>query len=158
VIGVADLAPFQRVVAHVERDALLLQTVDLRGHVHVGISVLHVPRFLEVFGLQEKRQSVAVENDLEVQVVLADGVDVILDVAQCAGLGFRVVIVDVVDDLLLAVAFAGAHVAGLPGDDAASEQGGDGEMQQFSHCVPPSEHCLDRLLGLAGAPEWCPIR
>jgi hypothetical protein len=90
VIGVADLAPFQRVVAHVERDALLLQTVDLRGHVHVGISVLHVPRFLEVFGLQEKRQSVAVENDLEVQVVLADGVDVILDVAQCAGLGFRV--------------------------------------------------------------------
>ena len=97
ILLVADLAAPQGVGADVEIHVLGLQASD---------------RYLEllvaVLGAFEQAQAVAVQNHFDIHVLGADGVDVVLNVPQGPAVHFVLVtarVVDVIDHLLLAVAF-----------------------------------------------------
>ena len=72
------------------------------------------------------------DDHLEVEVLFADRIDVVLDVAQRACLSLRVVIIDVVNDLLFTVALC-QSTAGLDGEC----QNKGRKKSKNSHLLPP---------------------
>lgn len=113
---VVDLLALQGVGADVEMHALALEVGDLV--LHVRVLVRHL----------QQGEPRAVHDHPHVDVVLAHGVDVVLDVAHGGLERFFVIHVDVVGDLLLAVVFRVRRAQA-----AETEHGHQNQTEKFFH-------------------------
>ena len=78
-------------------------------------------------------------NDLQIKVLFANGIDVVLDIAQSASLGLGVIVVDMVNNFLFAIAIT----CNSDASDKCADADEQCECDFLFHCFIP---LVDRLL------------